>query len=97
MGVAIGLAAAAAVIMGGLVYLFYENKRKQNDSVWQIKEGDIKFAEPAEVLGRGTFGLVSFAFNIAIFDTGSVLTSILISSFPLEEDHTDGVQYYVYT
>ena len=36
----IGGAAAIAAILGVIVFLFYENKRKKNDSVWQVKKGE---------------------------------------------------------
>jgi serine/threonine protein kinase len=38
--------------------LFYEHKRKQNDSVWKVKKEELKFSDPPTIIGRGTFGLV---------------------------------------
>ena len=58
LGLILGVSAGVAFLLGVLVFLFYENKRKQNDSVWKIEKEDIKFDEPAQIIGRGTFGLV---------------------------------------
>lgn len=61
LGVAIGLPVALAIVMGVLVYLFYEHKRKQNDALWHVQLSEIKFEDPPVVIGRGTFGLVLLA------------------------------------
>ena len=37
----IGCAAAVGLILGVVVFLFYEHKRKSNDSVWQVKKGKL--------------------------------------------------------
>jgi len=58
LGLLIGIAVALAIVMGVIVFLFYENKRKQNDSIWKIKKEDIKFADVPEVIGQGSFGEV---------------------------------------
>lgn len=49
----IGGAAAVVAFLGVVVFLFYEQKRKSNDSVWQVKRSELKFSDPPEVLGRG--------------------------------------------
>jgi len=54
LGVAIGVPVALALILGVGVYLFYENKRMQNDSVWVVKRADVKLSDPPEILGIGT-------------------------------------------
>jgi hypothetical protein len=54
----IGLPIALAAVLALSIFLFYEQKRKQNDSVWIVKKEELKFAEPPEIIGRGTFGLV---------------------------------------
>jgi len=61
LGVAIGVPVVVVFITGIVLFLFYENKRKQNDSVWKVEESELKFDEPPEVIGRGTFGLVLVA------------------------------------
>ncbi|CAB9514122.1 Receptor-type guanylate cyclase gcy [Seminavis robusta] len=48
-------------VFGGIVVaivIYFERKRKLSDAVWKVKPHDLVFAEPPEVLGRGTFGLV---------------------------------------
>lgn len=35
----IGAAAVIVAFLGVAIFLFYENKRKKNDSVWQVKKG----------------------------------------------------------
>jgi serine/threonine protein kinase len=58
---------AVSVIVVGLligslaVFLFYENKRKQNDAVWSVEKEELLFGDPPKVIGRGTFGLVLLA------------------------------------
>jgi hypothetical protein len=44
-----------------VVCLFITRKRKQADSVWQIKSEELDFQEPPQVLARGTFGMVLLA------------------------------------
>lgn len=36
----VGVAAIVVVLIGVVVFLFYEHKRKANDSVWQVKKGE---------------------------------------------------------
>jgi hypothetical protein len=45
--------------IGALIYL--EHKRRQSDAVWKISKEELKFSDPPEVAGRGTFGLVVIA------------------------------------
>lgn len=61
LGLAVGLPVAAVLIMGVIIFLFYEHKRKQNDSIWKVKKSEMKFSEPPEVIGSGSFGLVLLA------------------------------------
>ena len=61
LGLAIGLPVVCVLAIGAMVFLFYEHKRKQNDSVWMVKKEELIFSDPPEVLGRGTFGLVLLA------------------------------------
>ncbi|CAB9500762.1 activated protein kinase catalytic subunit alpha-1 [Seminavis robusta] len=49
----------AIVCMAGLaVLVYFERKRKSHDAVWQVKEEELKFADPPDIVGRGSFGLV---------------------------------------
>ncbi|KAL3944155.1 MAG: hypothetical protein SGBAC_001764 [Bacillariaceae sp.] len=41
-----------------LVYLFFERKRRQSDTLWYIKSEELQFANPPEIIGRGGFGLI---------------------------------------
>lgn len=49
------------LIVAVLVYLYVEHKKKQGDSVWSVKEEELTFSDPVQILGRGTFGLVLLA------------------------------------
>ena len=44
-----------------LVFAYVERKRKQADSVWEVKSGELIYDDPPQVAGRGTFGLVLVA------------------------------------
>jgi serine/threonine protein kinase len=55
------VAVVVALIVSVMIFLFYENKRKDNDSVWKVEKEELKFSEPPEVIGRGTFGVVLLA------------------------------------
>jgi serine/threonine protein kinase len=52
---------ALVMVLGVVVFLFYENRRKTNDAVWVVDKEALKFADPPEIIGRGTFGLVLLA------------------------------------
>ncbi|EKX31508.1 hypothetical protein GUITHDRAFT_83074, partial [Guillardia theta CCMP2712] len=49
---------AAILIFIFLGWTYIGIKRKQSDSLWEVRRDELKFAEPIEVLGRGTFGIV---------------------------------------
>jgi serine/threonine protein kinase len=40
------------------VHLYVKRKRKQADSVWAVMASELRFDDPPEIVGRGTFGLV---------------------------------------
>jgi hypothetical protein len=46
---------------GIFVFLYIERKHRVGDLMWQIKKDEIKFDDPPEIAGRGTFGLVVMA------------------------------------
>ena len=50
-----------AAILAIALYLYVERKRKEADSVWQVKPEELVFQEPPKIIGRGTFGLVLLA------------------------------------
>jgi len=61
-----GTVAAAVIIplaLLGMIGLFIhtDRKRKQADSIWAVKPEELKFDDPPEIAGRGTFGLVLLA------------------------------------
>lgn len=43
------------------IYLYVDKKRKQADSVWAVNTSELRFDNPPEVIGRGTFGYVLLA------------------------------------
>ena len=49
------------ILMGLAAYLLLRYKRYQADTTWIVKPQELLFPEPAQVLGRGTFGLVLLA------------------------------------
>lgn len=56
--VIVGIATAAVLLtaVGAGAFLYF--KLRASDSVWHVKESELKFDDPPEILGRGTFGLV---------------------------------------
>ena len=42
-------------------FLWYDYKRRQNDMIWKVKQEELHFDDPPEVIGQGTFGLVLLA------------------------------------
>ena len=49
------------VVIATGIFIRMDQKRRKADCVWQIKPNELKFSEPPEILGRGTFGLVLLA------------------------------------
>jgi Protein tyrosine and serine/threonine kinase/ABC transporter, phosphonate, periplasmic substrate-binding protein len=49
------------IILGSILLWYVDFKRRQADSVWIVKKKELKFHDPPEVVGRGTFGLVLLA------------------------------------
>lgn len=45
LSILLGGAAAFAALLGVIIFLFYENKRKTNDSVWQVRRGETEYQE----------------------------------------------------
>ena len=43
------------------IRFYVERKKKQADSVWNVTSEELKFDDPPEIVGRGTFGLVLVA------------------------------------
>ena len=44
-----------------LAYVYVEKKKRSVDAIWSVKPDELKFDEPPEIVGRGTFGLVLLA------------------------------------
>ncbi len=40
------------------IYIYTERKRQHADLIWKINKNELKFNDPPEIAGRGTFGLV---------------------------------------
>ena len=52
--------AVAFFIFAGFIafYTYFEWRKKEADSLWEVKNSELVYDDPPEVLGRGTFGLV---------------------------------------
>jgi Receptor family ligand binding region len=61
LGIVIGASVASVVILGLVLWICYERRRKRNSTVWEVKEEDLIFSDPPEVIGQGTFGVVHLA------------------------------------
>jgi len=60
-GSVFGVRATGAIVMGVVVFFFCENHRKENDSVWMVWKEELKFDNPPEHNGSGSFGFVLLA------------------------------------
>ena len=43
------------------LFFYIKRKHKVADSVWHVKEKELEFEDPPQIIGRGTFGLVLLA------------------------------------
>jgi len=48
----------AIIFAGTVIWLYLERKRRHADAIWMIHKAELKFDDPPEIAGRGTFGLV---------------------------------------
>lgn len=48
--VAIVVPIVAILLIGALVFLFYEHKRKETDSVWKVEKTELQFADPPVIV-----------------------------------------------
>jgi guanylate cyclase len=55
---AVVIVVPSVVLVLGAVLLYSSYKLQKADSVWKIQFENLHFADPPEILGRGTFGLV---------------------------------------
>jgi hypothetical protein len=46
------------VLLGLVIFVCVDRKRKTDDSLWRVKQEELVFDDPPEIVGRGTFGLV---------------------------------------
>ena len=53
--------AVLALLLVFVAYLLVQWKKRQNDNLWIVKHDQLKLGDPAEVAGRGTFGMVLVA------------------------------------
>ena len=56
---AIILLLAALFSLG--IFIYFWKKQTRNDAVWRVDKKELHFADPPEIVGRGTFGLVILA------------------------------------
>eukprot|EP00980_Cylindrotheca_fusiformis_P024980 scaffold12839_cov119-Cylindrotheca_fusiformis.AAC.6 len=49
-----------AIAVAGLIVIlfFFGRRRKKSGTFWYVKEGELAFSDPPEIIGRGTFGLI---------------------------------------
>lgn len=64
-GLIIGIPLAFVFVAGVALFIFYENKRKQNDSVWKVKREELEFSDPPEIIGRGMLLLILSVFFLS--------------------------------
>jgi len=46
------------IVAAALIFLYIEKKKRASDAIWKINKEELKFDDPPEIAGRGTFGLV---------------------------------------
>lgn len=46
------------ILAGAFIWIYLERKRRHSDAIWKIDKEELKFDDPPEVAGRGTFGVV---------------------------------------
>lgn len=46
------------IMAGVFISVYKDRKRRHEDAIWKIDRDELKFDDPPEVAGRGTFGLV---------------------------------------
>ena len=56
MPLIVAILLSSLVFVGAIVYV--RRRRQQMDSIWSVKMEELRFEEPPEIVGRGTFGLV---------------------------------------
>ncbi|KAL3926140.1 MAG: hypothetical protein SGBAC_013589, partial [Bacillariaceae sp.] len=50
--------APVAIIAAIVMYVFVKGKEREANSLWIVKRSDLKFSDPAVVIGHGSFGFV---------------------------------------
>lgn len=58
IGVMVG---GVVLVLSVLIFLFYEKRRRDSDSVWKVKKEELTFDYPPIVIGSGSFGRVLLA------------------------------------
>ena len=56
--IAVLIPVLAIIFAGTIIWLYLERKRRHADAIWMIDKAELKFDDPPEIAGRGTFGLV---------------------------------------
>lgn len=49
------------VIFVILVFCYLKRKRREADSLWQVKRSELQFCDPPKVIGEGSFGFILLA------------------------------------
>ena len=70
-------------IIFACVQIYVTHKRRLADSVWEVKEKELKFENPAIVIGVGSFGCVHLAEypGTQVCVTGLWLCALLFNSY----------------
>ena len=56
--VAVLVPVIVVILAATFIFIYMEHKRRSSDAIWKIKKEELKFTDPPEIAGRGTFGLV---------------------------------------
>ena len=83
-GLIIGLPVAVLFLLGVGVFLFYENKRKENDLVWQVDKRDLVFANPVSL---DYPGCAFFSLRLSKL-TNTPVVCLIFSLISLEGGHS---------
>ena len=52
---------SVVLLVLAVAFIFMKRQFKRADAIWRVAHTELKFDEPAQIIGRGTFGLVVLA------------------------------------
>jgi len=61
IGVMVAVCVLIFVIVVAIFLMIQHRKKKNSEDIWVVRPEELKFTDPAVVIGRGTFGLVLLA------------------------------------